>query len=83
LIVPIVFLHKGFRFFFFSNEGDPREPMHIHIRKGTQLAKFWIRPRVQLAESFGFSAAELNRLVKIVEARQGEVEEAWNAHFGI
>ena len=38
--MPIVFRYKGYRFFFFSNEGDPREPMHIHVRKGEASAKF-------------------------------------------
>ncbi|MDE2129128.1 MAG: DUF4160 domain-containing protein [Betaproteobacteria bacterium] len=31
--MPVVFRHKGFRFFFFSNEGNPREPIHIHVMK--------------------------------------------------
>ena len=28
-------------FVFHSNEGDPREPLHIHARKGEAVAKFW------------------------------------------
>ena len=31
--MPVVFRHKGFRFVFYSNEGDPREPAHIHAIK--------------------------------------------------
>ena len=26
----VVFRFNGIRFHFFSNEGDPREPLHIH-----------------------------------------------------
>lgn len=38
----IQFLNEnGYRFFFFSNEGSPLEPCHIHIRKHGALAKFW------------------------------------------
>jgi hypothetical protein len=31
--MPVVFRHKGFRFVFYSNEGDSREPGHIHAIK--------------------------------------------------
>lgn len=30
--MPVVFRWKGCKFFFFSNEGDPREALHIHVR---------------------------------------------------
>ena len=81
--MPVIFTHRGFRFFFFSNEGDPREPVHVHVRKGSQLAKFWLNPEVRLAESYGFSAPELNQLAKVVENRSKEIGEAWNEYFGI
>lgn len=29
--MPVIFRHKSFRFFFYSNEGNPREAMHVHI----------------------------------------------------
>ena len=80
--MPLFFVHKGVRFFFFSNEGSPREPIHVHVRKDKKLAKFWIRPTVQLAESNGFSPKELNNLAKIVQNRKIQIEEAWNEHFG-
>lgn len=38
--MPVVFRHKGFRFLFYSNEGDAREPMHIHAIKDGVDAKF-------------------------------------------
>jgi hypothetical protein len=28
------FRFGGFRFFFYSNEGDPWEPVHIHVERG-------------------------------------------------
>ncbi|MBI5120299.1 MAG: DUF4160 domain-containing protein [Rhodospirillales bacterium] len=28
--MPVIFRWNGIRFFFYSNEGNPREPMHIH-----------------------------------------------------
>lgn len=79
--MPVVFFHDGIRFFFFSNEGDPREPVHIHTRKDTKLAKFWLKPEVQLADSYGFSARELNKIAKVIDNRKTEIEDAWNEHF--
>ena len=46
--MPKVFSWNGYRFHFYSEEGDPREPVHIHIRKGRDNAKFWLRPEVTL-----------------------------------
>jgi hypothetical protein len=29
--MPNIFQLEGYRFFFFSNEGNPREPVHEHF----------------------------------------------------
>jgi hypothetical protein len=80
--MPTVFRHGGYRFFFFSNEGDPREPPHVHVRRGEREAKFWVRPEVVVDESFRFNAAELNELTRIVSDQRLAIERAWNEHFG-
>ncbi|MBX7062264.1 MAG: DUF4160 domain-containing protein [Pyrinomonadaceae bacterium] len=41
--MPVVFVIYEFRFFFYSNEGDPREPVHIHVRRDRSVAKFWLK----------------------------------------
>lgn len=80
--MPVVFRHRGFRFHFFSNEGFPREPEHIHVQKGDADAKFWLYPTISVARNQGFSAKELAELLKQVEQRRDEIERAWNDHFG-
>jgi hypothetical protein len=40
--MPVVFRERGFRFFFFSFDGSPREPVHIHVKRGLAEAKFWV-----------------------------------------
>jgi hypothetical protein len=80
--MPLVFRWNGYRFFFYSNEGDPREPLHIHVRKGEADAKFWLLPQVGLAYNHGFKARELSQLVAAVEQHRTVIEEAWNDHFG-
>jgi hypothetical protein len=47
--MPVVFRSNGCRFHFFANEGEPREPVHIHVAKAGADAKFWLYPDVELA----------------------------------
>jgi hypothetical protein len=59
--VPGVLEIGPYRFVFFSV--DRTEPVHIHVKRDRQIAKFWLRP-VLLAKNKGFSA--LNSTVLIV-----------------
>jgi len=79
--MPTVLHWRGHRFYFFSNEGNPREPIHIHVRLGDATAKFWLNP-VQVADSYGFTAKKLRQLAAIVEQRRDTIERAWHEHFG-
>jgi hypothetical protein len=65
--VPTILLHKGFRLFFFSNEGNPREPVHVHVRKGGAVAKFWVDPEIMLASAYGMNPPELKELEGLVK----------------
>lgn len=80
--MPTVFVQNGFRFFFYSNEGDPREPIHIHVIKGGAEAKFWVFPRPRLARSQGFAARDLRLISDMVASHSAEIEGAWREHFG-
>lgn len=63
---PTLHREKGFRFFFYSNEGI--EPPHVHVVKGGCEAKIWLEPIVSVAENYGFSRKELNTILEIVDA---------------
>ena len=80
--MPTLFRHDGFRFFFYSNEGDPREPVHIHVMRAGAEAKFWMSPAVTVAHSSGLDARTLRRLAGVVEARRAEIERGWHGYFG-
>jgi hypothetical protein len=79
--MPVVLRHKGHRFLFFSNEGDPREPPHVHVRQGDRRAKFWLDP-VALAENFGYAGHELQELAKVVAANRELIQRTWHEYFG-
>lgn len=81
--MPVIFRYKGFRFLFFSNEGDPLEPLHIHVQKGECIAKFWIEPNVHLAESYGFLSSELILFAEHIEKNKKLIERCWNEYFSL
>ena len=55
--------------------------MHVHVISPDGEAKFWLEPKIELAVNKGFTATELNELMKIVEERQNEIRNNWQRHF--
>ena len=82
LRMPVVFRYKGFRFFFYSNEGNPREPVHVHARGDGGEAKFWLSPAALVSTSDGLDARTLRELTAVVEQNRDLIERAWHGHFG-
>ena len=80
--MPVIFRHKGLRFFFYSNEGSPREPVHVHVRGNECEAKFWLKPMVRVADSDGFDSRSLRELALVVEENIELIERSWHEHFG-
>ena len=80
--MPVVFRYKGYRFFFYSTEGSPREPVHVHVRAGGGEAKLWLKPLVRVADSQGFDAGTLRELVNVATANTEIIERAWHEYFG-
>lgn len=79
--MPKVFDSNGYRFHFFSNEGYPREPIHVHVSRAGASAKFWLSPEVELAYNRGYDARTVKRLQDVIEQRRDEIEERWNDYF--
>jgi hypothetical protein len=80
--MPVILRYKGYKLFFYSNEGNPLEPLHIHVRKGESVAKFWVAQEVNLASSYSLSATELNDIAQFVRNNREAIERAWNEFFG-
>lgn len=79
--MPTVFREDGFRFFFYANEGDPLEPVHIHVRRGMDEAKIWLEPEIGIAYSSGFKAHELTRLMRLCALRAAFIRSSWHDFF--
>ncbi|NPA10633.1 MAG: DUF4160 domain-containing protein [Epsilonproteobacteria bacterium] len=75
--MPTVFRIGKYRFFFFARE-ESRE--HIHIISPEGEAKFWLKPKIELAKNYGFSDKEL----KMIEKKENydEFINAWKKFFG-
>jgi hypothetical protein len=80
--MPTVLRRGGLRFFFYSDEGTPREPLHIHVRQGDRETKLWLRPGLPVAYNYGFSRSEIRELREVIEEDRERIETAWDAFFG-
>ena len=80
--MPTVLRIGAFRFFFFSNEGNPRAPLHVHVRSGGSEAKFWLEPQARVATSYGFDAATLRELAAVAQTNSEQITKAWHEYFG-
>jgi hypothetical protein len=69
----------GFRFYFFSRE-EPR--MHVHVHSQDGEAKFWIEPRIELAQNYGLTDRHVRAALFLIEAHADEIRSAWHRHFG-
>ena len=76
---PTLFREGPYRFFFFSRE---ESRMHIHVYSAEGEAKFWLRPKIELAENKGIPAREITSITKIIERRENEIATAWRTRFG-
>lgn len=76
--MPTILRVRGYRFFFFSREGQ--EPAHIHVQHAECYAKFWLDP-VSLARNYRFRSHELTELSKLVAEHRALFEEKWHEHL--
>lgn len=79
--MPVVLIIGPYKFFFYSNEGNPVKSPHIHVRGSGGEAKIsLLNPHRVLLHS-GYSAAELRRVCGLVKENQAALLEAYNEYF--
>ena len=77
--MPTVLRIGPYRFHFYSREGS--EPPHIHVSRDDREAKYWLRP-VALAANYGFNAAELRDIRRLVEEHCEKLLQAYTDFHG-
>ncbi|MBG0810648.1 DUF4160 domain-containing protein [Methylosinus sp. H3A] len=76
--MPSLLRWRGYRFFFYSADGW--EPPHIHVVKDGKEAKIWLND-LNLAINLGYSAKELNEIIRKTREERDIFLEAWHDHF--
>ena len=86
--MPQVFKIGSYWVYFWSNEQEPLEPVHVHVAKGEpqpNATKIWItgNGKCYLANNNSkISKKILKNIMRIVEARSDEIIEKWKNYFG-
>lgn len=86
--MPQVFKVGSYWVFFWANENEPLEPIHVHVSAGkptSNSTKIWITSagKCLLANNASeIPLPVLRNLMRVIEARSGEVIEKWTAFFG-
>jgi hypothetical protein len=76
--MPTVLRLSGYRFFFFSLEGN--EPAHVHAERGENYAELWLST-LALARSKGFRSSEISEIMDIVRTHRSLFQDRWDEHF--
>lgn len=77
--MPTLMTFNGIRFFFYSNENN--EPIHVHMTKGSAVAKVWLEPVIEVVYITGFTKGEEKVILEMVELHSEAFKIKWNEHF--
>lgn len=87
--MPQIFRIGPYIIYFWSNENDPLEPIHVHIAEGRATAngtKVWITSSGKALlcnNNAKISSPVLRHLLRIIEANSDDIIKKWITHFGI
>ena len=86
--MPKVMEILGYIIYFWSNEGKPLEPLHVHIAKRPTKngTKIWIMSdgtAVVDNNKGQIPAKILKRLLLTIADYHGDIENAWKSHFHV
>ena len=80
--MPTILYFQGWRFFFYSNEGN--EPIHIHAEKADMECKFWINEHdftIELSFAFNMSSDKTKEVSEIINDNLEKIIRSWHKYF--
>ena len=86
--MPQVFKIGSYWVYFWANENDPLEPIHVHVSPGMpsgNATKIWITRAGKCLlcnNNSQIAPRTLRNIMAIIEARSDEVIEKWRNFFG-
>jgi len=55
--------------------------MHVRVQSQSSEAKFWLEPKIELAQHVGLSLREVNEALRLVQEHENGIHSAWHKHF--
>jgi hypothetical protein len=86
--MPQIFKVGSYWVYFWSDESNPLEPIHVHISEGKPVVngtKIWITKtgKCLVAHNKGkIPEKTLKNIIRIIEARSNEIINQWYQYFG-
>lgn len=86
--MPQLFKIGSYWVYFWSNEGLPLEPIHVHIAQGQpapDATKIWITMSGKCLKCHNKSQISdhtLRNIMRIIELRTDYIQKCWGEHFG-
>ena len=86
--MPQIFRMGPYWIYFWANENEPLEPIHVHVSKGVPSAnasKIWITGsgKCLLANNNSHIAPHILRnIMRMIEARSESIIQMWLDYFG-
>ena len=85
--MPQIFKIGSYVIYFWSNENDPLEPIHVHVNKGTpspNATKIWITKsgKCLLCNNNSKMSKNLRDIMDILESRSQDIINKWYSFFG-
>ena len=81
--MPQIFKYGSYRIYFWANENDPLEPIHVHVSPGKpseNATKVWITQNGKSLLCHNHSRIpqdDLNRLMRVIEANSQLIIKKW------
>ncbi len=85
--MPQIFKVGSYIIYFWSNEGKPIEPIHVHVAEGVpteSATKIWITKTGKCLlcnNNSHISHKKLRTIMDVIEARHREIEKRWFGFF--
>ncbi len=85
--MPQVFKIGSYWVYFWTNEGMPLEPVHVHVSSGEPVAnatKIWITSAgkcILANNNSQIPGHTLRNIMRMIEARSSEVISLWQKYF--
>lgn len=86
--MPQVFKIGSYIVYFWVNENDPLEPVHVHIAEGTPTkngTKVWITQKGKCLlchNKSRITSSKLNIIMNVIEIRSDDICRKWLQTFG-